>query len=709
MGKVNFGKKFVKNQKGVSEIIGNILILGITVTLFSSIMYFVVMLPPPQEHTYGDFNGYIQKEGANYVVYLEHINGPPLKDSAISIRLTIDGIAYNYRISDSVPSIGNTWYLGTTWRYVDSQSRITESSRVEAMIIDREKNNIVWSLALANIGANSPPIIMQVWVSVEEQGGIWTTSNQVLQNQNMTIFARLYDADGGSHNVTADLSDLNITTAWGKLVYLEDNNNDGIYSSKVLRVPIKGPGGQDNIGNKRITINATDSSNLKATKNLNIEVLDYRSYPPIIMYAGVEPSSSLLGSQFIIRCYVTDPNNNLIRDSVRVSSDENEKTLGKPVTSHAVYETITTPPGEVSSYLIDNDDLFIAVEKGKTLRVDSWDLPNDILANEDNLKTIVLKIRYYVADNYDPNTNVSRVNISTTGNGIYLLDYKTPVTRVFNLRALGIDTVAELQTLSVVFENKNEGTVYFDYWWLEVTYPESGFESSTLMKEDPINPGYYTAVGVANYQITPSAVSGVFYYTISARDYSGNEAQVRVSHTVITTDFFYQGGGQGGGSPPGNLNYSALQGFSIFEWKDWNTKNFTATPTTIFTHGEKAVVVVASKYLVNLDNENVILVQDPATKAIYSAVSTPNNNFARYDYISGYYIYNTTIDTSKLLNGKIYQIQVQLRDSWVPNNIFFATALIRVGLGTEYPYIKTFSDPSFSTPSTKFTTNDKIY
>ena len=52
-------KKIAKRKHwkkhGVSEVVGNLLILGITVTLFSSIMIFVSTMPAPSEEVYTDF------------------------------------------------------------------------------------------------------------------------------------------------------------------------------------------------------------------------------------------------------------------------------------------------------------------------------------------------------------------------------------------------------------------------------------------------------------------------------------------------------------------------------------------------------------------------------------------------------------------------------------------------------------------------------
>ena len=45
----------VRKEKGVSEVVGNLLILSITVMLFSSIYIFVNNMPQPNPQTYGEF------------------------------------------------------------------------------------------------------------------------------------------------------------------------------------------------------------------------------------------------------------------------------------------------------------------------------------------------------------------------------------------------------------------------------------------------------------------------------------------------------------------------------------------------------------------------------------------------------------------------------------------------------------------------------
>ena len=165
----------------------------------------------------------------------------------------------------------------------------------------------------------------------------------------------------------------------------------------------------------------------------------------------------------------------------------------------------------------------------------------------------------------------------------------------------------------------------------------------------------------------------------------------------------------GSGSPPPNLYYSGLQGLNVFKYSEWVGKNYSAVPTTQFNHEDLGVVVVASKFLVNLENANDFYIIDPKTREIYWDVSSPNVIFHPYEYYSGYYIYTALINIPQLEDNGRYLLQIQLRDTWMPNNnVFFATTNITVG-SAEFPKFETFSDPNYQTECTNFTSDQTIY
>src|SRR4030042_6384726 len=77
------------NSNAVSEIIGNILILMITVVLFSSIMAFVNQMPVPELQTKADFAAGISftESGTAAKLTVTHIGGAALLPRTVAVLL----------------------------------------------------------------------------------------------------------------------------------------------------------------------------------------------------------------------------------------------------------------------------------------------------------------------------------------------------------------------------------------------------------------------------------------------------------------------------------------------------------------------------------------------------------------------------------------------------------------------------------------------
>jgi len=199
---------------------------------------------------------------------------------------------------------------------------------------------------------------------------------------------------------------------------------------------------------------------------------------------------------------------------------------------------------------------------------------------------------------------------------------------------------------------------------------------------------------------------------ISATDLDGKSTTGGLTVSIRAAQDNNGGGGGGAGWPPGNIDYSGLQGFNIFLKNEWDVKKYNATPKVTFDHGQVAVVVVVSKFAVNTQTTNSLLVMNQTTKQIQSAVSSPGNVFKSFEYISGYYVYTCEIDTGLLPQlTSYYYLDATLKDSWVPNNVFQMNTRILVnstpGVSiVGYPTFVTYKTSSFTTPSNNFTTYD---
>jgi hypothetical protein len=268
----NIKKRRKWNKHGVSEIIGNILILGITVTLFSSIMWFVTAMPTPQEHAYADMTSDLHTDYNHTTrvgwaeISVTHKGGQELKNDAIGIYIWInDTTLLRYKITNSqtVPSIGTSWTAGEIWKIDISSSfpvgKDPSKARISLMITDTVKNSEVYTVTLngGESGTNpSPPII----------GARGTTPSPTYTGDTFWFYATVTDSNNNlrTNSVFIDASILN--PSWASL-RMWDNNSDGVFTKQC-------PKAADLSWNGKIVIvNATDATGLSTTGRITLSIL----------------------------------------------------------------------------------------------------------------------------------------------------------------------------------------------------------------------------------------------------------------------------------------------------------------------------------------------------------------------------------------------------------------------------------------------------
>jgi len=216
-------RKFRLNRRGVSDIIGNILILGITVTLFSSIMIYVTNMPTPQQNSYADFSSQVAvvpHAAAPMDVYinLTFKGGQPLSNASTSVYIWVDGAFRNVYLSSG--GIATTWTTGMVWNYHFTKPLGSNPApSIQVMIIDKVKNSQVWSSTLTggSPGSGTPPMI----------GDRGTTPQPSYIGDPIMFYVTVTDLDGDlvQNSVYADLTPLGLTS-----VRMSDANNDGIFT-----------------------------------------------------------------------------------------------------------------------------------------------------------------------------------------------------------------------------------------------------------------------------------------------------------------------------------------------------------------------------------------------------------------------------------------------------------------------------------------------
>src|SRR3990170_1699137 len=197
------------SDSGVSEVIGTILILAMTVVLFASIIIWVSTLPTPPASTRVDMDGSLSPiyddavawAGAN--ITIQHRGGESLTSHKTEILLVVErGAAID---SETLRTRGTVsglpygidgpdldWDAGERWSYTNYS--ILADDRVSVLVIDFVKSQIVWNEPLRPPLGVYPPLFLEKWLD----GDVATafTRDIPLTGRPFGLYVRLSDPDG---------------------------------------------------------------------------------------------------------------------------------------------------------------------------------------------------------------------------------------------------------------------------------------------------------------------------------------------------------------------------------------------------------------------------------------------------------------------------------------------------------------------------------
>ena len=194
-------KKKAWSEFGVSEIIGNILILMITVTLFSGIMAFVQQMPVPQQATKADFAAKVTfgTGGTNAILTVTHTGGDSIKAKDCIALVEVDGVNTRYNMSN--PTLGlkgtTTWSTGIVWTV--NLTGTTYSSKIAVTVVDMVKKSAIWSSQVTGGTSGNAPNILQRYVDSDNQT---STADPVRQYDDFSFFVTITDPDGDLNTTT---------------------------------------------------------------------------------------------------------------------------------------------------------------------------------------------------------------------------------------------------------------------------------------------------------------------------------------------------------------------------------------------------------------------------------------------------------------------------------------------------------------------------
>jgi hypothetical protein len=195
-------RKSWSDASGVSEIVGNILILMITVVLFSGIMMFVNQMPVPEMTTKADFSAGVTFDTSGTVATLTvtHIGGATMEAADTIIVVSIDDYTYSYRLSEeSANFTHDEWVTGLSW--VMTYTGTTYSSTIQVTIVDEVTHNAVWISQVSGGMGKTPPLVLQRYV---DSNTTTPSADPLKQDDDFSLFVKIVDYDNDLVDVWVD-------------------------------------------------------------------------------------------------------------------------------------------------------------------------------------------------------------------------------------------------------------------------------------------------------------------------------------------------------------------------------------------------------------------------------------------------------------------------------------------------------------------------
>jgi len=143
---LNFNKRLfrIDDEEGVSEVVGTILTLSITVVLFSSIFAGVQYLETPEGTTFSEFTA--SSEGEHNIT-VEHTGGKDLDTYKTSLFISFDETSHKFDFdSDKVTLMGedpSEWKTGEKVE-LNISGLNPKQDFVELLVMDTRKSQIIW-------------------------------------------------------------------------------------------------------------------------------------------------------------------------------------------------------------------------------------------------------------------------------------------------------------------------------------------------------------------------------------------------------------------------------------------------------------------------------------------------------------------------------------------------------------------------------------
>ena len=219
-------RKSWSDESGVSEIVGNILILMITVILFSSIMAFVQQMPLPEQQTKADFSAGItfSSDGTTADLTITHAGGASIDKKDVLVIVSVDSVSKGYYFSNDSAFNNPSWSTGISW--TKQLTGTQYSSQVEITIVDLSKSESIWTSQVSGGSGNNPPTILERYVDSNPDT---PTPDPVLEHDNFSLFVKVIDPDNDLDRTKVWIDSTQIEGASGLTRHWDAEPSPGVF------------------------------------------------------------------------------------------------------------------------------------------------------------------------------------------------------------------------------------------------------------------------------------------------------------------------------------------------------------------------------------------------------------------------------------------------------------------------------------------------
>lgn len=284
-----------EDESGVSEVVGTILILAMTVVLFSTIIIWVSSFPTPSAQTRADIQSslvpqYVSGSESGDWVNLTHEGGESMPAASTVLYITdqkgsgtpttdVVHLAPFRTVSGStkygmLDGAGTGWSVGQRFSYFNASYRVAD--KISVTVVDLLRSIVVWSATLNPQTGTQPPVFVNAWASQVNSG----TPITPVAGKGFYVLAQIASPDNPVSTVSAT-----VTYYYGKAgfqncavaktMYDNGNNgdaspNDGVYTLYDNSCTGYAYSGMDG---SLILLNATDVKGHITTTRLIMHVL----------------------------------------------------------------------------------------------------------------------------------------------------------------------------------------------------------------------------------------------------------------------------------------------------------------------------------------------------------------------------------------------------------------------------------------------------